>query len=179
MAGIGAGPSLFSRNKKAEKPPQKSRSATRILNEAALMERDPPPGCSARIVEDDIYSWVGCIDGPDDSVYAGGKFRFKMTLPSDYPYSPPKLRFETKIYHPNIQSTGDHKHGFAVCIDILHKLWSPSLSIDKVLLSIRSLFTDPNPEHGLEAEIVMECKTNRAEFERKAKEYTEKYAMGK
>lgn len=99
-----------------------------------------------------MRKWVGCIDGPEESPYAGGKFRFKMTLPPDYPYSPPQIRFEAKIYHPNIKSTGDDKHGFGLmCIDILQKgnAWSPTLTIDRVLLSVLSLFTDANPDHLL------------------------------
>lgn len=127
-----------------------------------------------------MRKWVGCIDGPEESPYAGGKFRFKMTLPPDYPYSPPQIRFEAKIYHPNIKSTGDDKHGFGLmCIDILQKgnAWSPTLTIDRVLLSVLSLFTDANPDHPLEKEIAAEYKYDREDFERTAKEYTRKYAM--
>jgi ubiquitin-conjugating enzyme E2 D/E len=32
-----------------------------------------------------------------------------------------------------------------VCIDILKNNWSPALSIFKVVLSLSSLLTDPNP----------------------------------
>ena len=159
----------------------KGRASTRIYKDASTMQNDPPPGCAARIEGEDMHQWVGHIDGPDDSVYAGGKFPFTLTLPPNYPYEPPHIRFQTMIYHPNIKSTGDHKHGFGVCIDILQKNkgWSPMFTVDRILLCVRSLFTDPNPDHPLEQEIAREYKTNRAKFDRKAKEYTQKYAMAK
>lgn len=31
-----------------------------------------------------------------------GVFRLELFLPEEYPMSPPKVRFLTKIYHPNI-----------------------------------------------------------------------------
>ena len=170
-----ASPSL---KRGSSEKPQKSRDgSTRILFEASRIAEDPPPGCSARIEGDNIRKWVGCIDGPENSCYAGGKFRFKMTLPPDYPYSPPQVRFAAKIYHPNIKSTGDHPGH--VCIDILQKGkgWSPSLTIDRILLSVLSLFTDANPDHPLEKEIAREYKHDRERFELTAKEYTRKYAI--
>ncbi|KAL8793232.1 MAG: hypothetical protein Q9195_004168 [Heterodermia aff. obscurata] len=164
-----------------EGPPQKNRGSPRIYKEAANMQKDPPPGCSAGIVGDNMHHWAGIIDGPEDSVYAQGKFHFKMLLPPNYPYDPPMIRFQSKIYHPNIKSTSDHKDGYPVCIDILQKdqAWTPMITIDKILVSVRSLFTDPNPDHPMELEIAREYKNDRATFERKAREYTEKYAMEK
>lgn len=33
---------------------------------------------------------------------AGGRYRLELFLPEQYPMEPPKVRFLTKIYHPNI-----------------------------------------------------------------------------
>ena len=108
--------------------------------------------------------------GPEDSPYTGGVFFLNIHFPTDYPFKPPKLTFVTRIYHPNINSNG------GICLDILKDQWSPALSITKVLLSICSLLADPNPNDPLELDIAKVYKTNKAEFDRIAREYTIKYA---
>lgn len=65
-----------------------------------------------------------------------------------------------------------------ICLDILHDKWSPELSIQTVLLSLCSLLTDPNPEHGLENEILNVYRTNKTKYEENARDWTKKYAMG-
>lgn len=46
-------------------------------------------------------------------LYVGGLFRLELFLPGEYPMGPPKVRFLTKIYHPNIDRLG------RICLDIL------------------------------------------------------------
>ncbi|CAJ0651916.1 8490_t:CDS:2, partial [Entrophospora sp. SA101] len=88
---------------------------------------------------DNLYDWVSTITGPADSPYAGGIFFLDINFPQDYPFKPPKVVFRTRIYHCNINSSGQ------ICLDILKDNWSPALTISKVLLSICSLLTDANP----------------------------------
>ena len=40
--------------------------------------------------------------GPQGSIYAGGTFRILCNLPEKYPFKPPEIKFETKIYHPGV-----------------------------------------------------------------------------
>ncbi|XP_055877704.1 ubiquitin-conjugating enzyme E2-17 kDa-like isoform X1 [Biomphalaria glabrata] len=141
-----------------------------FIQELLDLGRDPPCNCSAGPVGDDIFQWQATILGPADSPYQGGVFFLTITFPSDYPFKPPKVAFSTKIYHPNINSNG------SICLDILRSQWSPALTISKVLLSICSLLTDPNPDDPLVPEIARMFKTNRTEYNRLAKEWTAKYA---
>ena len=62
-----------------------------------------------------------------------------VMFPTDYPFKPPKIKFITKVYHPNIAADG------RICIDILQDKWSPALTLSRVLLSISSLLNEPNP----------------------------------
>lgn len=142
----------------------------RLQKELLDMEKDAPSNCSAGLINDDIFSWKATLLGPTGTPYEGGVFYLKIFFTPDYPFKPPKITFETKIYHPNINSVG------AICLDILKDNWSPALNISKVLLSICSLLSDPNPDDPLVSEIANIYKSNKAQYEANAREYTLKYA---
>ena len=143
----------------------------RIKKELIDIQKDPPANCSAGPEGDDFYDWQASIMGPKDSPYEGGVFWLKIQFPKDYPFKPPKIQFLTKLYHPNISSSG------SICIDILKDQWSPALTISKVLLCICSLLDDPNPDDPLVPEIADLFKKNKTAYKKKAREYTLIYAM--
>ena len=145
-------------------------SANRIQKELSLLIKDPPDNCSAGPVDDDIFHWEGTIMGPTETVYEGGVFNLDIQFPKNYPFKPPKVRFQTKIYHPNINSGG------FICLDIFKDNWSPALTISKVLLSICSLLTDPNPDDPLVVDIADEYVNEREKYNETAKTWTQIYA---
>ncbi|KAJ3403349.1 Ubiquitin-conjugating enzyme E2 4 [Chytriomyces hyalinus] len=142
----------------------------RRTQELLDLGRDPPSSCSAGPSGEDLFHWHATIMGPSDSPYSGGVFFLTIHFPTDYPFKPPKINFTTRIYHPNINSNG------SICLDILKDQWSPALTISKVLLSICSMLTDPNPDDPLVPEIAHLYKTDRVKYEASAKEWTRKYA---
>lgn len=148
-------------------------STKRITRELADLRSDPPLNCSAGPVDDsDMYTWDGVMFGPADSPYAGGVYNVGIQFPVDYPFKPPRVVFKTKIYHPNINAQG------FICLDILKQNWSPALTVSKVLLSILSMLTDPNPKDPLEPDIAHEYIHNRSQYEETAREWTITYAQG-
>ena len=143
----------------------------RINRELKIFNKDPPANCSAGPIDDDIYHWEATVLGPHSSVYEGGIFRLDIIFPSEYPFKPPKVKFMTSIYHPNINSSG------GICFDILKDQWSPALTISKVLLSICSLLDDPNPDDPLVPEIADEYKNNREKYNNMARNWVAIYAQ--
>lgn len=145
-------------------------SLRRIQKELNDLRLDPPANCSAGPVGEDLFRWEGVIMGPSESPYTGGVFKLSILFPVDYPFKPPHMQFTTKIYHPNINAAG------LICLDILKGQWSPALTISKVLLSITSLLTDPNPDDPFVPEIANLYKRDRATYEIEAKAWTLRHA---
>ncbi|XP_052074162.1 uncharacterized protein LOC127712034 [Mytilus californianus] len=118
----------------------------RLNREFIEISKDPPPGCSAGPLDDNIFEWKAMIAGPYDdtkSPYAGGVFFLKMMFPYDYPWKPPTIKFLTEIYHPYVeQSTGK------LFLNILSSPWSPDLTISKLLLCIKEFLDSPDPNCG-------------------------------
>ena len=146
-------------------------SSTRLKKELEGLQKDPPANCSAGPLNDNIFEWEATIMGPNNSPYKGGLFFLRIYFPKDYPFKPPKVRFKTKVYHPNINNSGE------ICLDILKNQWSPALTTSKVLLSICSLLTDPNPDDPLVVDIANQYIKDKETFNRTAEEWTRTFAM--
>lgn len=121
--------------------------------------------------ESDIYTWRGKICPPKGSNYHGGSFYLDIKFPTDYPFKPPRVRFLTRIFHPNINTNG------TICLDILSEKWSPALTISKVMMSICSWLDEPNPDDPLVPDIASVCKLDPEKYREKCREWTLKYAM--
>lgn len=142
----------------------------RLRIELQEIMNTPPTNCSAGVIDDDIYNWQATIMGPEGSPYEGGVFYLKIEFPHDYPFKPPKVQFITKIYHCNINGSGN------ICLDILKDQWSPALTVSKVLLSICSLMDDQNPDDPLMIDIANLYIQNKEQFLLNAKDYTIRHA---
>ena len=94
-------------------------------------------------------------------------------IPESYPFQPVKMKFLTKIYHPNVSSASG-----AICLDILKDAWSPVLTLKSTLISLQSLLCSPEPRDPQDAEVAKHYMTSKASFEDTARYWTEIYAGG-
>lgn len=130
-------------------------------------------GIAASLVGDDMRHWKGRIAGPHGTPYEGGTFYVDIRLPDDYPFVPPKMKFETRLWHPNVSSqTG------AICLDILKDQWSPALTMRTALLSLQALLSSPEPDDPQDAQVAGQYKSDLKAWERTASEWTERHAKG-
>ncbi|KAL6779756.1 UBC11 [Auxenochlorella protothecoides x Auxenochlorella symbiontica] len=142
----------------------------RIIKESQRLLTEPVPGISAAPSEENLRYFNVVIFGPDSSPYQGGVFKLELFLPEDYPMAAPKVRFLTKIYHPNVDKLG------RICLDILKDKWSPALQIRTVLLSIQALMSAPNPDDPLDEAVARHWKGNEVEAMDTARAWTAQYA---
>lgn len=117
-----------------------------VMREMQDLVNNPPEGIKAQLNEQDVTDINANIEGPAGTPYQGGMFQVKLALGKDFPQSPPKAFFTTKIFHPNVASNGE------ICVNTLKKDWKPDLGIKHILLTIKCLLIVPNPESALNEE---------------------------
>lgn len=106
----------------------------------------------------------------------GGHFRIHLDFPLQFPFKPPTVAFQTKIWHPNV--TNDDKG--SMCLGILRPdVWKPASSVSGVLELIRTLLQEPDVDDAVETSIAEQYKSDRKAFEKQAKDWVKKYASGK
>ncbi|SBS86105.1 ubiquitin-conjugating enzyme E2 N, putative (UBC13) [Plasmodium malariae] len=128
------------------------------------------PGIVAVPVPENYRHFDILINGPEGTPYEGGTYKLELFLPEQYPMEPPKVRFLTKIYHPNIDKLG------RICLDILKDKWSPALQIRTVLLSIQALLSSPEPDDPLDSKVAEHFKQDKNDAENVAREWNRIYA---
>ncbi|KAK9369758.1 P-loop containing nucleoside triphosphate hydrolase protein [Lipomyces kononenkoae] len=144
----------------------------RIAKEMQDAQSDPESTIRLEMVsESDISHLKGYFEGPPGTPYEGGHYQVDIEIPNDYPFKPPKMKFDTKVYHPNISSqTG------AICLDILKDTWSPVLTLKASLISLQSLLTSPEPNNPQDAEVAKHYLTDRKGFDDTARYWAKVYA---
>jgi ubiquitin-conjugating enzyme (huntingtin interacting protein 2) len=149
---------------------------SRIRKELEELSKDKTSGITVRPTsQDSIMGYTGTLQGPADTVYAGGQWQIEIKLPKNYPFEPPKMRFMTPLWHPNVSSqTG------AICLDILKDgasgAWSPALTMRTALMSLQALMCAPEPKDPQDAQVATQYLNDRRGWEAKAREWTALHA---
>mmetsp|Transcript_57755 Transcript_57755/g.137475 ORF Transcript_57755/g.137475 Transcript_57755/m.137475 type:complete len:152 (-) Transcript_57755:80-535(-) len=145
----------------------------RLNRELADIARNPDPDIHLEMTGDTIENWEAVINGPSDSPYAGGKYKLAIECTSAYPVSAPKVKFCTKIFHPNVNfSTGE------ICLDILKTDWSPAWTLQCLCRAILALMQEPNADSPLNCDAGNLIRNGDVRgFRSMAKMYTAEHAM--
>lgn len=138
-----------------------SSSALVLKRQLQALRKHPVDGFSAGLVDDDnVYEWDVTIFGPADTLYEGGFLKARMTFPQEYPLRPPKFKFTTPMWHPNVYPDG------VLCISILHEpgvdqygyedageRWLPVHTLESIILSVISMFSADVPDTNSPANV--------------------------
>jgi len=143
----------------------------RVNKEIADCKKDKQSNIVIDMVDESPFHLIGSFPGPPDTPYEGGHFSVDIVIPDSYPFQPVKMKFITKVYHPNISSASG-----AICLDILKDAWSPVLTLKSTLISLQSLLCSPEPNDPQDAEVAKHYMTSRASFNETARYWTETYA---
>mmetsp|Transcript_68671 Transcript_68671/g.217192 ORF Transcript_68671/g.217192 Transcript_68671/m.217192 type:complete len:193 (+) Transcript_68671:117-695(+) len=145
---------------------------SRVQKELVEIERDKSSGVTVRVLGDNLTRMEGTIKGPPSTPYEGGLFVVDITLSNSYPFEPPKMKFLTNVWHPNVSSQSG-----AICLDILKDQWSPALTLKTALLSLQALLSSPEPSDPQDAQVAKQYMDDYPTFASTAKHWTESFAM--
>ncbi|XP_078436029.1 ubiquitin-conjugating enzyme E2 20-like [Wolffia australiana] len=129
----------------------------RLQSELMALMMSGDPLISAFPEGDNIFCWKGTISGSKETVYEGTEYKLSLSFPNEYPFKPPKVKFDSPCFHPNVDIYGN------ICLDILQDKWSSAYDVRTVLLSIQSLLGEPNNESPLNNQAAA-LWSNQAEF---------------
>ncbi|XP_063216160.1 ubiquitin-conjugating enzyme E2 S isoform X2 [Bacillus rossius redtenbacheri] len=142
-----------------------------VVKELHDLTKCPPEGIKVTINDEDVTDIQAYIEGPAGTPYAGGVFRIKLVLGKDFPQTPPKAFFLTKIFHPNVSKSGE------ICVNTLKKDWKPDLGIKHILLTVKCLLIVPNAESALNEEAGRLLLEQYDSYSQRAKMMTEIHAL--
>jgi ubiquitin-conjugating enzyme E2 D/E len=144
----------------------------RVRKELTRLAKNPPDGCSLVVgPSGDPSKCVATILGPVGTPYEGGIFTFDYIFPENYPGAPPKLRCATKIFHCNVNETGE------MCgIPQLKDAWTPALTPNDILNAVISLLLSPNYDEPLMADIAGLYKKDKKSHDTQAADTTKRFA---
>jgi ubiquitin-conjugating enzyme E2 S len=142
----------------------------RISKEITDLHKTPIDGIDVNQEIDDLSEISAVIHGPTSTPYEGGQFTIKLVFCEEFPAKPPKGLFVSRIFHPNVSREGE------ICVNTLKRDWKASCTLRHVLLVIRCLMIEPNPDSALNAEAGRLIQDNYTAFEEKARMFTEIHA---
>ena len=144
----------------------------RLMREAKNLSEENLEWVNAEPNDRNLFFWNVSIFGPNDSPYEGGLFNLTLNFSENYPFTPPTVKFITKIYHPSIKTdTGE------VCADLVTGDWKPTLNVKSILIKIRELLLAPSSDGSVEPDIANLIQNDYEQFVALAKHTTKQFAQ--
>ena len=144
----------------------------RLMMEMRKLQKAELGGITTHFNSDNLTDIHATIEGPENTPFEGGTFEIKLEVGDDFPQKPPKGYFLTKIFHPNV-----HPDTGAICVSTLSSDWTEDMGLDHLLLTIRCLLIEPNPESALNEEAGRLLLDNYDDYCSRAKLMTQVHAM--
>ena len=150
-----------------------SRKPKRLILEEDILTKLPPDGVTIKPDPDNNLKWEILILAPMGTPYEGGTFRLSCIFPENYPFKPPRIKFNTKIYHPSV-----FKYSGEIDTVIYEDNWVHTRSLEGLIqIIIKTFFLNEfDVNFSLEWDIAEEYRKNRALFNKNAADWTRKYA---
>lgn len=172
---------------------KKSREWVELIHRFTDCKNDKSSNIKIELIDESPFHLKGSFPGPEGTPYEGGHFEVvsqkyptqatplricfpshqDIVIPTTYPFQPVKMKFITKVYHPNISSASG-----AICLDILKDAWSPVLTLKSTLISLQSLLCSPEPNDPQDAEVAKHFTASKGSFDETARYWTQIYAGG-
>ncbi|KAJ4879314.1 Ubiquitin-conjugating enzyme E2 1 [Raphanus sativus] len=135
----------------------------RLMRDFKRLQQDPPPGVIGAPRDNNIMHWDAVIFGPNDTPWDGGTFKLSLQFSEDYPNKPLRVRFVSRMFHPNILADG------SIFLDILQDQWLPIYDVASILISIQSLLCDPNTDSYANSEAARMYSESKREYNRRVR----------
>ncbi|CAD5124575.1 DgyrCDS12849 [Dimorphilus gyrociliatus] len=150
-----------------------------LLREVPALQKIKPTTCDYFFEDQDALHNFFLHIKPTEGPWRDGLFKFEVTVPDDYNMKPPKVKCHTKIWHPNINETGE------VCLSLLREVsvdgmgWAPTRSLTDVVLGLNSLFNVNdlvNFNDPLNTNAADQYHRDKDEFTKVARDYVHRFA---
>jgi len=158
-----------------------TQATARLQKELKELMKNPVEGFKVELLdESNLFEWQVYISGPPGTDFESGIFKALMSFPEDYPNAPPKMKFVSDIWHPNVYPDG------GVCISILHtpdpmnsqeraeETWRPIQTVESILVSVCSMLADPNFSSPANVDASVELRKKPQDYKRRIHKLVEK-----
>jgi len=158
-----------------------TQATARLTKELKELIKNPVEGFKVELVDDNnLFQWHVYIQGPPGTDFEGGIFKALMSFPEEYPNAPPKMKFLSDVWHPNIYPDG------GVCISILHtpdpmnpqereeETWRPIQTVESILVSVCSMMSVPNFSSPANVDASVELRKKPGDYRKRIFKLVEK-----